>query len=267
MRRLTQLWRRFLELEGFRRFARNEAHRMPLAELVERIALPAENAPPAAVFAYQRPREILELLIDLEAARPRVIVEIGTAAGGTLLLLARVAAPEALLVSIDLRGGGYGGGYSPWRRRIYRAFARERQRIVLLDGDSHAPATRERLLRHLAGRPIDFLFIDGDHSYAGVRRDFEDYSPLVAPGGQVCLHDIRQHPLGYSGEVWRFWQELETDFAGTRAILEPGVAGYGLGLIGLPEGPSAGALRADRAVLASASLPSSASRAASPPRP
>ena len=264
MRRIQQLWRRFLELERFRRFARDEAHRMALAELVDRIAIPSENGPPAAVFAWQRPREILELLIDLEAVQPRVIVEIGTAAGGTLLLLARVAAPEALLISIDLRGSGYGGGYSPWRRRIYRSFARERQRIVLIDGDSHAPATRELLLRHLAGRPIDFLFVDGDHSYAGVRRDFEDYAPLVAPGGQVCLHDIRQHPLGHSGEVWRFWQELETDRAGMRAILEPGAVGYGLGLIAMPGEPSA---RADRAVLASASLPSRASLAASPPRP
>ncbi len=267
MRQLQQLWRRFLELEGYRRFARDEAHRMPLAELVDRIAIPSENAPPAAVFAWQRPREILELLIHLEAVPPRVIVEIGTAAGGTLLLLARVAAPEALLVSIDLRGGGYGGGYSPWRRRIYRSFARERQQIVLIDGDSHSPAIRDRLLRHLAGRQIDFLLIDGDHSYDGVRRDFEDYAPLVAPGGQVCLHDIRQHPLGYSGEVWRFWQELATSRAGTRAILEPGVVGYGLGLIAVPAEPSAGALRPEGAVLASASLPSSASRAASPARP
>jgi predicted O-methyltransferase YrrM len=263
---MRQLWRRFLELEGYRRFARGEAHRMPLAELVDRIAIPSETGPPAAVFAWQRPREILELLIDLQAVPPRVIVEIGTAAGGTLLLLARVAAPDALLVSVDLRGGGYGGGYSPWRRRIYRSFARERQRIVLIDGDSHSPATRDRLLKHLAGRQIDFLFIDGDHSYDGVRRDFEDYAPLVAPGGQVCLHDIRQHPLGYSGEVWRFWQELETCRADTRAILEPGVAGYGLGLIAM-RAETSGRLDGAGRVLASASLPSSASRAASPARP
>jgi predicted O-methyltransferase YrrM len=235
MRRAQQLWRRFVELERFRTFARGEARELPLPELVGRIALPSETGPPAAIFAWQRPREILELLEELEVLRPRVVVEIGTGAGGTLLLLARVAAPDALLVSIDLRGGGFGGGYSRWRSRIYRSFARPPQRLELIDGDSHAVPTRQRLLQKLGGRKIDCLFIDGDHSYAGARQDFEDYSPLVAPGGRICLHDIREHPDGYSGEVWRLWKELELAQPGARSILEPGVAGYGLGIISLPD--------------------------------
>lgn len=234
MRSLTRLWSRFLELERWRRFARTEAHRMPLTELVARIAIPSESGPPAAVFAWQRPAEILPLLEELETARPRVVVEIGTAAGGTLLLFARVAAPEALLVSIDLRGGGFGGGYSWWRRHIYRSFARPGQRLVLVDGDSHAPATRELLLKHLAGRAIDFLFIDGDHSYAGVRQDFADYAPLVAADGLICLHDIRPDPHGFSGEVWRFWQELAASTPGARQILDPEAVAYGLGLLPPP---------------------------------
>ncbi len=39
------------------------------------------------------------------------------------------------------------------------------------------------------GRPIDLLFIDGDHSYEGVRRDWELFSPFVAPHGVVVFHD------------------------------------------------------------------------------
>ena len=37
--------------------------------------------------------------------------------------------------------------------------------------------------------PIDFLFIDGDHSYDAVRRDWEDWSGHVTPGGHVAFHD------------------------------------------------------------------------------
>jgi hypothetical protein len=33
------------------------------------------------------------------------------------------------------------------------------------------------------------LFIDGDHRYEGVRRDFEMYSPLVGAGGLIAFHD------------------------------------------------------------------------------
>jgi hypothetical protein len=39
------------------------------------------------------------------------------------------------------------------------------------------------------GGPIAFLLIDADHSYGGVKGDFEAWFPLVAPGGTVVFHD------------------------------------------------------------------------------
>jgi predicted O-methyltransferase YrrM len=38
-------------------------------------------------------------------------------------------------------------------------------------------------------RPIDFIFIDGDHSYEGVKRDWELFVPHVKPFGMVVFHD------------------------------------------------------------------------------
>lgn len=37
--------------------------------------------------------------------------------------------------------------------------------------------------------PIDVLFIDGDHSYEGVKDDWDNFSPLVKAGGIVYFHD------------------------------------------------------------------------------
>ena len=37
---------------------------------------------------------------------------------------------------------------------------------------------------------IDFLFIDADHSYKGVKKDFKMYSPLVRLGGIIAFRDI-----------------------------------------------------------------------------
>jgi predicted O-methyltransferase YrrM len=38
-------------------------------------------------------------------------------------------------------------------------------------------------------RPIDLLFIDGDHSYAGVKADWENFAPHMSPFGLVVFHD------------------------------------------------------------------------------
>jgi len=48
------------------------------------------------------------------------------------------------------------------------------------------------------------LFPDGDHSYEGVKRDFEMYSPLVRPGGIIAFHDTV-----FMDGVRRFWAELK----------------------------------------------------------
>lgn len=42
-------------------------------------------------------------------------------------------------------------------------------------------------------RPIGLLWIDGDHTYAGVRRDFEDWFPKLVVGGWLAFHDTVNH--------------------------------------------------------------------------
>jgi predicted O-methyltransferase YrrM len=40
------------------------------------------------------------------------------------------------------------------------------------------------------GGPLDLVFIDGDHSEAGVRTDFRLIAPWVKPGGLIAFHDL-----------------------------------------------------------------------------
>lgn len=61
------------------------------------------------------------------------------------------------------------------------------------------------------GKPIRVLLIDADHSYEGVRSDFEHWSPLVAPGGLIIFHDYDMP------EVARFVDELLRGGAGIEA--------------------------------------------------
>jgi predicted O-methyltransferase YrrM len=173
------------------------------------------------ITSWQRKAEIVDLLRLLDKTRPRRMVEIGTAMGGTLFMLTQVAAPDATIVSVDLPGGRLGGAssavrnrYPQWRARLYRGFGLDKQSVHVIRADSHEVATVEEVRRRLPDGKADFLFIDGDHSYDGVRRDFELYSPLAAAGGLVAFHDIVPSGPGKHGDpgdVPAFWSELRKE--------------------------------------------------------
>ena len=70
---------------------------------------------------------------------------------------------------------------------------------------------------------MDFLFIDGDHSYEGVKRDFADYAPLVRPGGLIAFHDIVPGGPGKHGDpggVPIFWRELAVSRVDATELVE-----------------------------------------------
>jgi len=83
----------------------------------------------------------------------------------------------------------------------------------------------------LADRPLDVLFIDGDHSYGGVKADWEMYGPLVAPDGLIAFHDIVPHRPETECEVYTLWQELKTRFAHREIIANIGQSWGGIGII------------------------------------
>lgn len=176
---------------------------------------------------------LLEILGNLELS---TVLEIGTDSGGTFFVWACAARDDALLVSIDRAWGGFGGVYRRCRRKLFPSFAVDRQEIELIYGDSHDPATLDRARSVLRDRPVDFLFLDGDHSYAGVKSDWEMYRPLVRPGGLVAVHDIARGRSEAVGEVPRFWAELKQglDEAGTAygELIESADQGWaGIGVV------------------------------------
>ena len=180
---------------------------------------------------FQIRAELTQMLQVVKDKRPRTVVEIGTASGGTLYLLCRTAHPEAVIVSLDLPAGRFGGGYSAWKMPLYRSFARKCQTVHLLLGDSHTDTCFQHLVQALAGKKIDFLFIDADHTYEGVKRDFELYSQLVAEGGLIGFHDIA--PIAPSADygVRRFWEELKPSHNWQEIIANPKQRGFGIGLL------------------------------------
>jgi predicted O-methyltransferase YrrM len=195
----------------------------------------AYAARPAAfkISPIQVRSELRNFLKFVQKLRPRSILEIGTGRGGTLFLLARVAAPDAVLVSVDLsslKDLRFGGGDVSRRRPLFEAFAIDSQRVHFLVGDSHAAETRERVGKVFAGAAVDLLLIDGDHTAEGVKRDFELYSDLVGPGGVVALHDIVDGRPEFVGGVPDFWRSIKTRDA-LEFIADSRQGGYGIGVL------------------------------------
>ena len=175
--------------------------------------------------------EILSLMKLVASEKPKSVLEIGTANGGTLFLLARSAAPDAHLISLDLPAGEFGGGYSPIRIPLYKSFARGAQRVSLIRGNSHAAESLQQVKSLLNERSLDFLLIDGDHTYHGVRQDFELYAPLVRQGGIVALHDVAKHPAGHNCDVDRFWAELKVKYRTFEFIENTNQGWAGIGVV------------------------------------
>jgi predicted O-methyltransferase YrrM len=176
--------------------------------------------------AVQVREEIIGALEEVRTIRPKYIVELGTAGGGTLLLWSRVAHPEATIITIDLPGGPFGGGSSRLRVPLYKRLGLPGQKIHVIRADSHQNSTLALTKQLLNGNAADFLFIDADHTDKGVRSDYTMYSPLVRPGGLVLFHDIAIQDPEYG--VRALWAELASANP-TREFI--GAKPFGLGLL------------------------------------
>jgi predicted O-methyltransferase YrrM len=188
------------------------------------------------IWPWQIRSELVGLLALLERDPPRTVLELGTAEGGTLFTFTRVAADDAVLISIDLPEGRFGGGYPAWRTPLYKSFAHACQRVELIRADSHEAATITRVKAVLDGRPLDFLFVDGDHSYEGVKRDFDVYAPLVRPAGRIAFHDIvpgrtAEETEALVGGVPRFWSELRHGRQVEELVYDRRQVGLGVGVL------------------------------------
>ncbi|MEM2145352.1 MAG: class I SAM-dependent methyltransferase [Candidatus Jordarchaeaceae archaeon] len=185
-----------------------------------------------AIFPAQMKEEIIQLLEKIVLLKPKALLEIGTANGGTLFLFCRVATPETLIVSMDLPGGRFGGGYPEWKIPLFRSFALT-QKIFLLQVNSHDSTTLEKMKEILKEQKIDFLFIDGDHTYEGVRKDFQMYGSLVRKGGIIAFHDIVPGPPENVGGVPQFWHEIKNakNYKCSEIVSDWDQEGCGIGVI------------------------------------
>ncbi len=176
----------------------------------------------------QHRSELLELARIVSAAQPRAMLEIGTFRGGTLFIFARLAASDAIIVSLDLPASAMGLLYRAAQVPLFHQFTHGQQVLHLLRKNSHDLATQLEVSRILQDRRLDFLFIDGDHAYESVKTDFERYAPFMRTGGVVAFHDIA---MGAPSGVSRFWAELRGRYRHVEIVHDRGPKAMGIGVV------------------------------------
>ena len=147
----------------------------------------------------QQPWELAQMLKIV--AGKRSLLEIGSSFGGTLRRMASVMPKGSLIVSVDLPCDETPKALNPLDtlKDVCRKIGLMGGNVELFVGDSHDEETVAAVRKYT---PFEFGFIDGDHSYAGVKADWENYGPMC---GIVGFHDIAG-TLGCAD----LWRELKT---------------------------------------------------------
>lgn len=171
-----------------------------------KISLPNVECPPVG----QTQEEIINTLRMIKKLGPKIVLEIGSAEGGFVYLLSTVlgAHQKRTIITIDpwSKTTKYGDKYKDYLE-VTKELSKFYPHISFLHirGKSETKKTIKSLERILKGKSIDFLFIDGAHTYEAVSNDWNNYKKYLAKDGLVAFHDI----VGAAG-VAKAWQEIVT---------------------------------------------------------
>lgn len=136
------------------------------------------------VRAYKNPLDLWIYQELVFAVKPRLIIETGTAWGGSALFLATVcdAMGSGEIITIDT---------------VVRSDRPQHGRITYVEGSSTAPETLELVVRRADGAAPVMVFLDSDHSRDHVLEELRTYADLVTPGSYLVVEDtnLNGHPV------------------------------------------------------------------------
>lgn len=143
----------------------------------------SENKMDRAEVSFHDYVHILHVLRYYITKNVATYVEIGAWKGGTSIFMSRHPL-ETNVVGID----GFFFDRQREEAEQYRQHLQGNGTIHWIKSDSKLAIPE--LEKQLNGKEIDILFIDGDHSLKGAKKDYELYEPLVADGGFIVFDDF-----------------------------------------------------------------------------
>lgn len=133
------------------------------------------------------------------------MLEIGTGRGDSATFFARVK-PKWIIYTVDAYGAGvtYKGGYNindlykkvcAWKKQGLTNIVPIIADFVMLPWELE----------------VDFLYIDGAHTYDAVKNDFEHFTPFLKKGGFVLMDDYKPRTKDRF-EVYKYLEEVKDEW-------------------------------------------------------
>lgn len=124
------------------------------------------------------------------------ILEIGSWCGcSTLILGAAAKMSRGQVVCVDWwRGADDYNALASKHRDIFKIFWKRIVGAGLQDVVIPIRGKSEYVLPLLRAGQFDFIFLDGDHRYCGIKHDIQQSKRLVKNGGLICGHDCECKP-------------------------------------------------------------------------
>jgi predicted O-methyltransferase YrrM len=156
----------------------------------------------------------LDRLIEIvRAEKLTSFLEIGSRHGYTLDAIARSMPKGSTIVSVDMPNRMWGRPDSQIHlEKIVAGLNADGYSAHMHLGKSQAESTVDFVAQF---GQFGLIYIDADHRYEGVKRDWEAYGPL---GSLIAFHDIavqRPEVLGHPDdqiEVKQLWDEIKSNY-------------------------------------------------------
>lgn len=149
--------------------------------------------------------ELFDLANRIDSVNP-VICEIGSWKGKSAYVFASALKDkEGILFAIDpFTGEGDGASEETYKADINKLdvplknnFRQTMNKYNLMKYIKILPFRSEEARSKFNYDKIDLLFIDGNHEYEFVKKDYDLWSPLLISGGSIILHDVKaRHVTG-----------------------------------------------------------------------
>jgi len=144
----------------------------------------------------QVPEEYVEYLWFLKNANIRKYLNIGIGKGGSFMLETYIQPNLELSVAVDNSSYWHMDQTLSILEKISWVQSNSNCIVEFYDSDSVA------WLKSNSHLKFDAIFIDGDHSYIGLKNDYINSLPLLNDGGYIIFHDINSHACPGVIQIW-----------------------------------------------------------------